>query len=254
MSFSGEAMGAGEQAWRIESGWDVFDANGDKVGDASGVEGDYLIVSKGFLFKTDRYVPFSAISDVRDDRVYLSATKEELDSGEWEAPLETAGRERADWSDAAARAGDAGDSLEIPVVEEELRVDTREVERGSVHVHKDVVQEQRTVDVPLREEEVHVERHPANEPARGDVVADAFQEEDIEIPLRGEEAEVHKEAVVREYVDVDKTSRERERPVSGTVRREEVHVEGADDATMAEVDLDVEGPGRARPDQDVNPR
>jgi uncharacterized protein (TIGR02271 family) len=121
------------------------------------------------------------------------------------------------------------DTIDVPVAEERLNVSKHETERGRVNIHKDVVEEQQTVNVPLREEEVRVRRRAVDgDMLTGETPANAFEDVDIEIPIRGEEADVSKQTVVRENVEVSKTVRERQQPVSDTVRREEVRVEGAD--------------------------
>jgi uncharacterized protein (TIGR02271 family) len=126
----------------------------------------------------------------------------------------------------------ASDELFVPVMEEDLAATTREVERGAVRVSKDVVQEQRTLDVPVTEDEVEITRRRVDRP-----VTDAghvFEEGTIEVPLRGEEIEVQKRARVVEEVDIDKTARQRTERVSGTVRREEVHVD--EEGSVVEID------------------
>jgi uncharacterized protein (TIGR02271 family) len=80
--------------------------------------------------------------------------------------------------------------------------------------------------VTLRREEVHVERRETSErPLRPGEAQDAFQEETIQVPLRGEQAVAHKEAVVTGEVVVDKAQTAERGEVSGTVRREHVHVD-----------------------------
>ncbi|SRR5690606_18884916 len=112
----------------------------------------------------------------------------------------------------------------VDVVEEELSARTRPVERGEVHVHKDVVEEQQTLEVPVTEEEVEVTRRRVDRPVTD---ADhAFEEGTIEVPLRGEEVEVEKRARVVEEIDIDKSARTHNEQVSDTVRHEEVHVDG----------------------------
>jgi len=250
-------MGRGDQSWDVHSiqhGWDVVGADGDKVGDVDHVEPNYLVVSKGWLFPTERYIPFSAVSDVRDDRVYLNVTKDEIDARGWDNPPKegvyetldhdrttTGTRATAATTDAGemTRARDLGtettrdmgaETIDVPITEEELQVRKRAVESGSVHVSKDVVEEQRTIDVPLREEEIHVERRPVDRPLEGDQLPEhAFEERDIDVPVYSEQAEVTKRPVVREEVEIRKEVREREQPFTGKVRREEVHVEGVDD-------------------------
>ncbi len=63
---------------------------------------------------------------------------------------------------------------------------------GCVHLHKDVVQEQETVSVNLRHEEVTVERVPVTGQTRQADLAHAFQHQDIEAPVMGAEAIVGK--------------------------------------------------------------
>jgi len=112
----------------------------------------------------------------------------------------------------------------IDVVDEELTATTRPVERGEVHVHKDVVEEQQTLEVPVTEEEVEVTRRRVDRPVTD---ADhAFEEGTIEVPLRGEEVDVEKRARVVEEIDIDKSARTHTEQVSDTVRHEEVHVDG----------------------------
>jgi len=262
MSVGGTGVDPQGGYWEIDHGWDVFGADGDKVGDVADVQPHYITVSKGFIFKTDMYIPVSAITNVADDRVYLNVTKDQVESQGWDRM--PTGNE-TDW-DRGVQSGadfdhmtDTGyqmrssgvadttttgttrtdttltdrDRVEVPVVEEQLNVGKREVERGAVRLRKKVTEQEQTVNVPLREEEVHVERRPVEGRAT-DLPADAFEEVDIEIPIRGEEAEVTKQAVVREEVDVHKHTRERQQPVSDTVRREEVVVEGADGAVLDE--------------------
>jgi uncharacterized protein (TIGR02271 family) len=249
-------------AWEIDTGWDVFGADGDKVGDVHEVYPHYIVVSKGFFFPTERYIPVSAISGVEHDRVYLNVTKDQIDSMGWDTvpdvdsfvtSTETAGVGGYTGS-AATGTGEAftetdRERLRVPVVEEELEVDKRQVERGAVRVHKHVTEEQQAVNVPLREEEVVVERHAVHRGVDADAIpGDAFEETDIEIPLRGEEVDVSKRAVVREEVEISKQTREHTEQVSDTVRREEVHVDehdrsGRDElrgATVVDTDVDVQ--------------
>lgn len=238
------------EVWEIDHGYDVYAADGEKVGDVQEVHPHYLVVSKGFFFPTERYVPVSAITDVRDERVSVSVTKDQIDSQGWDTiPTEPTYTDASTYTDTDTSMGRTqstgttdtlvgerttdtveGD-LRIPVMEEQLSVGKHEVRRGLVRVHKSVTSEQASVNVPLREETVHVERHAVTGDYTGTTPTDAFQEMEIEIPLRGEEADVTKRAVVREEVEIDKDVVERNQQVTETVRREEVHVHGADGET-----------------------
>lgn len=223
-------------------GWDVVGSDGDKIGSVAAIQPHYISVEKGFLFKEDIYIPTSAITSVGDEVVYLNVTKDHIEGQDWSREPEMTDRHRE-----AARyneerradttrqgAADTTERMHIPLSEEHLDVRTREVDRGSVHVHKDVIEEEQAVNVPLREESVHVERHDRRaDQGAGTVPDDAFQEQDFEIPVRGEEADVTKRAQVREEVDISKDVHEREEQVRDTVRREEIHVD-RDDALRDE--------------------
>jgi uncharacterized protein (TIGR02271 family) len=119
-----------------------------------------------------------------------------------------------------------GDTLRVPVHEEELTATTRPVERGQVRIDKTVVAEERTLEVPVTEERVTVTRRVVDQDATG-VDANAFQEDTIEIPLRSEEVDLQKRTRVAEEIDIAKDAVQRTEQVTGTVRREEVHVDEA---------------------------
>jgi uncharacterized protein (TIGR02271 family) len=236
------------QVWEIDHGYDVYASDGEKVGDVQDVQPHYLTVSKGFFFPSERHVPVAAITDVRDERVYLSVTKDQVESQGWDSiPAAQASTDTDTTTDTFVGERTTGtvDSvdrdLRIPVMEEQLSVGKHEVRRGLVRVHKRVTEQQASVNVPLREETVHVERHAVTGDYTGQVPANAFQEQDIEIELRGEEADVSKRAVVREEIEIDKEVVERNQQVSDTVRREEVHVHGADDAELTETTVTETG-------------
>lgn len=76
---------------RVEVGWSVFGSDGEKIGEVAEVRGEYLIVPKGLLFKTDLYVPLSAISRAEYDRVQLTKSKDEIEAQGWGAPPEGGG-------------------------------------------------------------------------------------------------------------------------------------------------------------------
>jgi len=254
MSVSGTGISPDGGYWEIDHGWDVFGADGDKVGDVADVQNDYITVSKGFIFKTDMYIPVSAISNVQDERVYLNTTRSDIERQGWDRVPDSnetnldRGVRRGMPTETAMSSGTTGydrtltqrddtlvdrDTLSVPVSEERLNVNTRETERGAVRVRKHVTEQEQTVNVPLREEEVHVTRHAAQgDYVAGNAPANAFEEVDIQIPIRGEEADVTKQTVVRENVEVHKHVAERQQPVSGKVRREDVTVEGADGAVV----------------------
>jgi uncharacterized protein (TIGR02271 family) len=139
-------------------------------------------------------------------------------------------RERTAGTGAAAHTH-AREEASIPLAEERLRVEKREVEAGGVRLRKIVRTVTTNTPVELRREEVIVERVPAGQAGRTTgAPTGAFQEQEIYIPLRREEAVVQKETRLREEVHVRKESRTDREQVSDQVRREDVEVQRTGEA------------------------
>lgn len=112
----------------------------------------------------------------------------------------------------------------IPVVEEQLVVGKRDVERGGVRVRSYVTETPVHEQIRLRNERVDVERRPVDQ-ALSTADGDAFQERTIDMTATGEEAVIGKTARVVEEVVVSKTAEEHVEDVSDTVRRTDVDVD-----------------------------
>jgi uncharacterized protein (TIGR02271 family) len=126
--------------------------------------------------------------------------------------------------------GTSTNDIQVPVREEELVAGTRVEEEGRVRIHKEVVEEQETINVPVRRERVVVERVPASgEVTDGDLDTGAFKGDDIEIPVMREEVVVGKRVQQVESVRIHKDVVNDTEQVSDTVRKERVLVDGAED-------------------------
>lgn len=119
--------------------------------------------------------------------------------------------------------GEAGGTV-LPVIEEELRVGKRQVQRGGVRIFQRVVETPVSETVNLREEHVSVERRPVDQPVSATDLA-SFQEKSIELREMAEEPVVEKAARVVEEVVVGKQVTETSQEIADTVRRTEVDVE-----------------------------
>jgi uncharacterized protein (TIGR02271 family) len=126
----------------------------------------------------------------------------------------------------------AGDQAKMEVIEEELQVGKRDVERGGVRVHSYVTETPVREDVNLREEHVHVDRQPVDRPATA-ADLNAFEEGVIEVTERAEEPVVQKTARVVEEVTVGKDVENRTETVEETVRRKDVDVENMGTGTAS---------------------
>jgi len=118
----------------------------------------------------------------------------------------------------------------MEVREEHLHASKRPVETGEVRVHKEVITEQQTMQVPVTREEVVIERRPVSGNATSS--ADLRPGEEIRIPVREEKVDVHKDVVVKEEVSVGKRVVSDTEQVSGTVRKEQVKVEKEGDVEV----------------------
>ncbi len=157
-------------------------------------------------------------------------------------------RARADLN--ADRTG-TGREEHIPIVEEELHVGKRAVERGSVRVRSYVIETPVEEQVRLRDESVIVERHAVDRDV-SDLPPDAFRERIIEVSETDEEPVVQKTAHVREEVVIRKEAEERAQTISDTVRRTEVEID--DNRTGGDRPLDRDRPASDRPlDRDRDP-
>jgi len=106
----------------------------------------------------------------------------------------------------------------------------KSVETGRVTLGKEIVSEQRTLEVPVTREEVTIDRR-AVEPRPSDKPI-AETSRTIEVPVHEERVEVKKQPVVYEEVGVRKDQVTRTERVSDQVRREELHVEGGADINV----------------------
>ena len=114
----------------------------------------------------------------------------------------------------------------MTVSEEELRVGTTEREAGRVRLKKYVVEDEVTETVPLRREEVRVEREPITDANRGDALdGPDISEEEHEVVLHEEEVVADKRTVPKERVRLEKDVEQGEETVSETVRQERVDVD-----------------------------
>ena len=112
----------------------------------------------------------------------------------------------------------------IPVVEENLVVGKREVERGGVRVRSYVSEVPVHEQIRLRNERVNVERRSVDQPLSA-ADGDAFRERTIDMTATGEEAVVGKNARVVEEVVVSKTAEEHVENIDDTVRKTEVEID-----------------------------
>ena len=186
----------------IQQGWDVYGSDDQKIGSVDQVASNYVVIQKGWFFTSDVYIPTQAIEsvDAVEGRVYLNIAKGDVDAQGWTNPPEDGQYESdqsQEWEGWAAR-GDRQttdrESGTMALHAEELQAQKTTEEVGSVNLRKDVVEEQKTIDVPVTREEVHVRRTPVDRPADTET---AFQSDQIDVPVRADRVEVDEDAARR---------------------------------------------------------
>ena len=157
-----------------------------------------------------------------DEAEEVAATLKEYGAKEIEGGARTAGTALPAYG--GTTAASATGETAIPIVEEELVVGKREVDRGGVRIYSHVVERPVDADINLREEHINVERRAVNRPATaGDFAAGSGSV--FEMSATGEEAVVGKTSRVVEELLVGKQSSEHTEAIHDTVRKTEVDVE-----------------------------
>ena len=139
-------------------------------------------------------------------------------------------------TDASTEQGTVGHDTSGPTTddamtrsEEELKVGTAARESGRARLVKHVVTEDVTQTVPVRREEVRVEREPITDANRGAATAGGeITSEEHEVVLREEEVVVEKNVVPKERVRLDTDVVTDEKQVSETLQKEQIETEGVE--------------------------
>lgn len=115
--------------------------------------------------------------------------------------------------------------LRVPLAREMARVDVAETETGEVLVHRNVTVEKRTIPVDVMRDEVRVTRREIpTRPLSTVEAATAFTVRSIRVPLRAEEVRIDRQPVVTGQVVVHRDDRVERREVDVRLREEIVEV------------------------------
>jgi len=119
---------------------------------------------------------------------------------------------------------DVAESMVIPVLEEELNLSKRIVEKSKIRVHKTVIEREEVVDEPLIEDIVEIKRVPLNRLLKKPIHMRVKGDTTI-IPVLKEVLVVHKQLMLVEEVRVRRKQVKVRRPQTVILRNEEIHVE-----------------------------
>ncbi len=211
----------------LRRGMTVYASDGKKLGQVVDKQPDAFLIEKGLFFPKDYSCAYDKVASISGDDIHLSITGDTLRAGKAGPEVTTAAPHEKGEHIEAGRASEAPGVTEetrIPLAEEQLEATRRGYEAGEVRVHKEVQVKTAEVSVPLRHEEVTVERVPveSREAKPGEA---SFEKSTTTVPLYEEEVEIRKRPVVREEVRVSKERFQEERRASEEVRKETADIE-----------------------------
>lgn len=115
----------------------------------------------------------------------------------------------------------ADDDTKLRLRKEELNIAKSSVQKGEVEFGKEIIEEQKTVDVPVTREEVVIERKSLNNEASDSPITD---EQSIRIPVNEEKVHVDKHTVVTGEISAHKRAIEDTEHIEETLKREEAQI------------------------------
>jgi len=129
----------------------------------------------------------------------------------------------------------------VQLREEQLQVNKQPVQTGEVGIRKEVVTEQKSINVPVNREEVVIERRPVS----GEVSNEPISEgETIRVPVSEEQVNVSKQTVATGEVAIGKRQVQETQQVSEAVRREKAHIEREGDVPIHSTQTDPYHPSQ----------
>ncbi len=214
-------------------GWSVADQSGNDFGkvtemlvntetemvDSVIVDGRKRIPASDIALRDGRVVVRGVLHEEEYKQTQSTTTEMNSASESYGAMQSAAGAKHVAGVTRAANENE----VVLPIIEEQLAVGKRTVEKGAAQVRTSVAEVPVQESVTLREENVTVERRPVDRAVEN--APGAFKEGTIEVTEMAEVPIVSKEAHVVEEVVVGKNVTEHQETVSDTVKRTEVDVD-----------------------------
>jgi uncharacterized protein (TIGR02271 family) len=230
-------------SWR---GHELLGSDGEKLGtieeiylDTQAREPEWALVTTGMFATKRSFVPLRDASS-SDDGVSVPFDKSTVKQspkidpdGQLSQPEEAELYRHYGMDYSEAESGGPGRDVSGPSTddamtrsEEELRIGTADRESGRVRLRKYVVEDEVTKTIPVRREEVRVEREPITDANIDDATSGPeISSEEHEVVLREEEVVAEKRAVPKERVRLDKDVQTDEQEVTETLRKEQIDVD-----------------------------
>jgi len=153
----------------------VRSADGDKLGKVVSSDDNGVYIQKGIFFPKDYFASFDQIESISGDEIYLrwgtELVRENYDKFYGAGSYDKETRDESTWTDydwsrrkgwkdtASTSASESREHMSVPLREDELQGNkTGMKETGRVRIVKTVTTEDKHFTVPLRREEIHIER------------------------------------------------------------------------------------------------
>lgn len=121
------------------------------------------------------------------------------------------------------------DAAKLCLKKEELDIAKNRVQKGDVEIGKEIIEERKKVDVPVKREEVVIERRSLNNQASDSPIT---SEETIKIPVSEEKVNVGKHTVISGEISARKREIENTEHIDETLKREEALINKTGDANV----------------------
>ncbi len=235
-----------------QRGEDLHDQSGEKIGsieeiylDAQSGEPEWALVNTGMFGTKSTFVPLQGASQDGDtlqvpyDKAQVKAAPKIDSDGELSQQEESElyAHYGLDYSESRSDSGlpEGGDRHDtsgettddaMTLSEEELNVGTTQQESGRARLRKFVVEDEVTKTVPVKREEIRIDREPITDANAGTATdGPAISEDEHEVVLHEEEVVTEKRTVPKERIRMDKETVTDEQQVSETVRKEQVDID-----------------------------
>lgn len=124
------------------------------------------------------------------------------------------------------------DDGRLTLHKEELDINKDRISKGEVDLSKDVVEDHKTVDVPVTHEEVVIERKAVNDESSNAPISE--EDETIRIPVSEDKVNVNKHTVVTGEISAHKHEVKDTEKVDEKLKREEAHIDSKGDVNVVD--------------------
>ncbi|WP_315119844.1 YsnF/AvaK domain-containing protein [uncultured Clostridium sp.] len=127
--------------------------------------------------------------------------------------------------------------MKMKLREEQMKISKNKIQTGEVSIHKEVLTEEENITVPVKREELVIEKTVCDSQIHDK--SDAHTET-IRIPISKERIDIHKQPVTLEDVSVSKHQYKEVEHITETLKKEIPHVGINGDAKIVDKEIDKE--------------